>query len=322
MTTLSIVIPAYNMALFLRAAVESALDQTMCDLEVIVVNDGSTDETMDVLGQIQRERRDDRLHLIHQPNRGLAAARNAGIMAASGRHIGFLDADDIWDCTKAAKHIAVMEGDAAIGFTFSLSECIGEQGQRLGLLAARRSEPTLHDLIRRNYVGNGSALIARQECFDVAGLFNENMRGHGVEDYEMWCRILHDTGLRAVLIPEPLTLYRFRDSSMSTDLGPYMQNAEAAIASLRARMPEVPRRIFREGQAEHYRHGAWKAAMAHRPLLALRYFTKALRSCPWLFYYDWRGASVTMAAILLPRDILSKIVMSVRARRRFAELRT
>jgi glycosyltransferase involved in cell wall biosynthesis len=313
MTRISIIIPAYNVAAYVRTAVQSALDQTWRDLEVIVVNDGSTDDTKEILDALQEERQDDRLKIIDKPNGGLASARNAGIRAATGKYIGLLDADDVWEKTKAEKHILLMDSDPGIGLTYSHSRCIDEQDRPKGMLISIHREPKLHDLIRRNYIGNGSSPVIRRESFECAGLFNEKMMGCGVEDYEMWCRIAH-TGYRIVLVPEPLTIYRLRETSMSNSFQCMLDNADDAIRSLRSKMPEVPHRVFCEGHAQHYRHIAWRAATNKQRLRGFFYFAKALRHCPWMLYHDWRSLG-TLAAIFLPDTIRNRIYGHIHTKR-------
>jgi glycosyltransferase involved in cell wall biosynthesis len=313
LTQISIIIPAYNVAQYVRAAVESALEQTWHDIEVIVVNDGSTDDTRHILDILQKERKDTRLRIIDKENGGLASARNAGIHAARGKYIGLLDADDLWDKSKAEKHINLMEFNPDIGLTYSHSRCISEQGHPAGMLISIRAELTLSDLIRRNYIGNGSAPVIRADCFRTAGLFNEEMRGRGVEDYEMWCRILH-TGCRAVLVPEPLTVYRLRDGSMSNNFQSMADNADDAMRSLREKMPDVPNRIFCEGHAQHYRHIAWRAATNKQRNIAIRYFVGALQHCPWMLFQNWRALG-TIGAIVLPDSLRVRIFEHVHAKR-------
>src|SRR5689334_849057 len=104
--TLSVIIPAYNVESYIETAVVSALDQTFTDLEVIVVDDGSTDGTAKVLQAIANRRDDPRLLILTQQNRGLSSARNAGIGHARGEFIGLLDGDDAWRPEKADKHVA------------------------------------------------------------------------------------------------------------------------------------------------------------------------------------------------------------------------
>lgn len=308
---LSIVIPAYNVAPYIRAAIESALAQTFTDLEVIVVDDGSTDDTTRVLDDIALTSNDERLRIINQPNGGLSAARNTGIRHARGAFIGFLDGDDIWLPGKAAAQIIAMQKDPAIGISFCHSEYLTEDGHRTGsILLAGKAKPSLHDMIRRNHVGNGSTAIVRRECFEQAGLFFNELRS--CEDYEMWCRILWLTSYRAVVTPKTLTLYRLRENSLSFNSTKFVENADLAIMCLRKQMPNVPERVFRSGQAEHYRIAAWKAVSAKRPRDGLRLLARAICLRPLLILTDWRALG-TAVAIALPVGMRVWLVRKVKA---------
>jgi hypothetical protein len=156
-----------------------------------------------------------------------------------------------------------MSKDETIGISFSFSEYLTEDGRRTGrILLARKARPSLHDMIRRNDVGNGSSAIVRRECFEMAGLFRTELRS--CEDYEMWCRILWLSTFRAALTPEPLTLYRLRESSLLFNSVTFVENADRAIAYLRKQMPSVPEKVIRAGHAEHYRIAAWRAVAVAR----------------------------------------------------------
>lgn len=313
---LSVVIPAYNVGSYVGRAVESVLDQTCQDIEVIVVDDGSTDDTAEILASIARDRRDGRLVIVRQANSGLSAARNAGIRRARGRFVGFLDGDDAWHPKKAERHIALMDVDSSAMITFSHSVCIGEDGEPTGVrLETGKPELLLDDLIRSNLIGNGSTPVVRRECFEAVGLFRETLRS--CEDYDLWCRILSLPGARAVLVPELLTFYRIRHDSLTFDFERFLGAAEDVMRRLRQDFPEIGERVLREGHAEHYRIAAWKAATTKRRWLALRYLSKALRICPWLPLLDLR-ASGTLAAIILPGNGLSglqAIIGSVKGRK-------
>ncbi len=313
---LSIVIPAYNVAPFVGAALESALRQTLRDLEVIVVDDGSDDGTATVIDNIRRSYADARLHVVRQENAGLSAARNTGIQAAKGEFIGLLDADDVWMSEKGELQVRAMRRDPSIGISFSHSAYITEDGCRTGsLLLAGKSDPSLHDMIRRNHIGNGSTPIIRQDCFRLAGLFRTELRS--CEDYEMWCRILSQTSYRAALVPAPLTLYRLRRSSLSFDSETFIRNADRAVASLREAMPHVPKRVLRVGHAEHYRIAAWKAVTSGRRQVAFGLLMRAAVLRPSLFVSDWRAAG-TAVAIALPTSLrgnLARLAKAVQQRR-------
>jgi glycosyltransferase involved in cell wall biosynthesis len=304
--TLSIVIPAYNVAPYIRAAVESALDQDFADIEVVVVDDGSTDRTPDILAAIASERADPRLRIIRQDNAGLSGARNTGIAASRGALLGFLDGDDVWLREKAGRHVQAMQDDAGIGISFSHSVYVTDAGVRTGtLLLAGKAAPGLHDMIRRNHVGNGSSVVIRRAAIDQAGPFNAHLRA--CEDYELWCRILHATPYRAMLIPAPLTLYRMRRASLSYDHDKFVTQADAAMRLLRAAMPEVPDAVFNAGHAEHYRIAAWKAASSGQTLASFRLLRRAIRLRPGLLLHDKR-AVITGLSLLLPAGLRVRLI--------------
>lgn len=311
---LSIVIPAYNVAPYIAEAVNSALDQTLRDIEVIVVDDGSTDATPKILDEIRRARGDARLRIIRQPNGGLSAARNTGIRNARGAFIGFLDSDDIWAPEKAELQIDLMRADETIGISFSFSEYLTEDGRRTGsILFAERMQPSLHDMIRRNHVGNGSTPIVRRECFEIAGLFREELRS--CEDYEMWCRILWMTPYRAECVPKPLTYYRLRESSLSFNSAKFVENADHAIDCLRSAMINLPPRLLRAAHAEHYRIAAWKAVSSGRHIEALGLLMRAVSLRPLLLFTDWRAMG-TAVSIVLPESVRNWLSRKAKERQR------
>jgi Glycosyl transferase family 2 len=298
---LSVVIPCYNVARYAEAAVMSALNQTLRDIEVIVINDGSTDDTRDVLRAIETLS-DPRLKIIDQPNGGLAAARNTGIKAATGEFIAFLDGDDLWYPNKAERQLTIMNADLTIGLTYTGVEIFGDV---MGSIVPKIVEHTLYDVINFCQIC-ASGVIVQHECFRIAGLFNEQLVH--AEDWEMWCRIIHGTHLRAVLVPEVLVAYRVRSSGLMHDFAGYGPGVNAAVASLRRLMPEVPSYVFREGHGEHYRTITWTAATSGHRLWATRYLAAAIRYyCPWSIWKKWRTIVGLIAAIVLPAVIFSKI---------------
>jgi glycosyltransferase involved in cell wall biosynthesis len=311
--TLSVVIPAYNVAPYVAAAVTSALNQTLTDLEVIVVEDGSTDTTAQILRDFTAAKNDPRLKIIYQRNAGLGEARNTGIMHARGKYIGFLDGDDVWHANKAERHLALLEADATISLSYSHSEYMTETGIPTGrFMLADCDEPTVVDMIHRNHIGNGSAAILRRCCFEKTGLFHKECWGY--EDYEMWCRILAIGG-RAKLIPEALTLYRERPTSMSYD-PQLVSGAKVAVANLRAALPTLPDCVFNTGLAEAYRIAALRAISGDAKSRAIQYLIIALYNYPKLIM-NWRALG-TIAGLVMSRSLrlyLARRISDLRAAR-------
>lgn len=281
---LSVVIPAYNVAPFIGDAVRSALAQTFHDLEVVVVDDGSTDETPDVLAGI----RDERLRVVRKPNGGLSSARNAGVRAARGRYLGLLDGDDVWMPEKATRQIAVLEADPAVTLTWSHSAYLHEDGSPTGtFLVSTVKAPSWQQMVLRNHVGNGSTPIGRTADFLAAGLFDERFRT-AFEEYELWPRLMRRTGRGLRLVPEVLTGYRIRNSSGSMQIASFARQAELARTLLHEKMPDIPASLLDLGLAFALRITARKAASLGRRGEALDYLARAFRSSPQVVLRDPR----------------------------------
>jgi glycosyltransferase involved in cell wall biosynthesis len=281
---LSVVIPAYNVAPWVEAAVRSVLRQTLSNLEVIVVDDGSTDDTPLVLQRID----DPRLRVIRQDNGGLAAARNTGILAARAEYLGLLDGDDTWMPDKAMRQIRVLDDSPDVTMTYSHSAYLHEHdGSPNGaLLLSRSISPSFRDMIIRNHIGNGSTPIGRTADFIQAGLFDR--RPLYLEDYEFWPRLMRQTGRRFQLVPEVLTGYRVRNGSGSTQLARFARSSEIACDLMREKMPDVPASWLDLGLASLYRITARKAASFGLRQEALHYLSLAVRKAPSIMLKDAR----------------------------------
>ncbi len=188
----SVVIPAYNCARYLPAAIESSLSQTYPAVEIIVVDDGSTDETSEVLSRYSR------VIATRQNNKGLSNARNQGIRKAHGEYIALLDGDDIWPETKLADQVAFMEVHPEFGVLFGDARRFANNGWTEPTLFTRyRLDATffgsesqvvepLRKLLTMNFIPVGTVLV-RKNCLLEAGLFDEKFRR--VEDWDMWLRV-------------------------------------------------------------------------------------------------------------------------------------
>lgn len=186
---ISVIIPAYNHARYVTRAIDSVFAQTYKSFEIIVVDDGSTDNTRQVLEPYlaSRQRGLDRVKYIYQENRGLAGARNTGIRNSSGEYLQFLDADDELLPTKLEFHMNIMEGKPEIKITASSWQLIDNKGKPL--IEQRKYYKKLfgiEDIIFTNpFVVE--ALMFRRECFTDDSMFNEDMRF--CEDIDMWLRL-------------------------------------------------------------------------------------------------------------------------------------
>jgi len=209
MPEVSVVIPAYNAAPYVGQAVESVLAQTFDDLEVIVVDDGSTDDTADVVGRVGKSAR-----YVHQPNSGVSAARNKGIAESSGRYVAFLDADDTWLPEKLDRQLEALAAGPAYGLCHS-AFIVSDVDLRPIEVRNRRPPGTPLEslLLEGNVVGSPSTVICRRDLFDEAGGFDPDLSQ--CADWDMWVRLASLTPFTR--LDEPLVRYRQHETSMSSD---------------------------------------------------------------------------------------------------------
>lgn len=208
MPKVSVIIPAYNGMEYLPQTVDSVLQQTCQDWEMIIVNDGSTDCTSEWVGQLT----DRRVKLISQTNQGNCAARNTGIINARGEYIAFLDADDLWKPTKLAKQVEMLEQNPEVGLVYTWVERIDHSGKSLGKpFKSNLAGNIWEKLLDKNVIATSSAII-RRCCFERVGLFDKNLKSF-VEDWDLWLRIAACYPIK--VLPECLLQYRECPTSIS-----------------------------------------------------------------------------------------------------------
>ena len=195
--TVTVVIPTYNSASLLPAAITSVRSQQWPNLDIIVVDDGSTDGTERVLDALAR---DGGLCWFRQDNAGAAAARNRGIKAATGDWIAFLDSDDVWLPDKLATQFEALE-KAGADFSFTDSRLRFANGDERDLQCPVLKGPLMPQLIKGTLFGTPTVMV-RRRCFERVGFFDEQLRTG--EDWDMWLRLA--SAFKHAWVPEPLCL--------------------------------------------------------------------------------------------------------------------
>jgi glycosyltransferase involved in cell wall biosynthesis len=199
---ISVVIPLFNQEFFVREAIRSALDQTYKNIEVIVVDDGSTDQSAAAVKAIN----DPRIRYYYQANSGLpAAARNQGIRLAKGEWVAFLDHDDVWLPNKLAMQMNALGRDPGIKLISGNMTFLDDRTPRPIMRYRQRSLNNLTDLIVQNRVMTTTAL-ANKAVLDELGGFRENRDLMAVEDYDLWLRIAQK--YKILYLDEVLAKYR------------------------------------------------------------------------------------------------------------------
>src|SRR5208282_1382683 len=201
----SSVICVYNGASCVARALDSALMQDFSGAEVIVVDDGSTDRTPELLCAYG-----DRIRLIRQSNRGLAASRNVGVAASRAPYIAFLDADDVWLPGRLAKTVAALENNPASVLAYSNAALVDYSNTPVGHLLVRPNRaraPSMDDLLEHWWPIQPSAVTIRREIFNKCGGFPENFKSFGGFDDVYFWMLAREQG-PFEYVAEPLVQYR------------------------------------------------------------------------------------------------------------------
>jgi glycosyltransferase involved in cell wall biosynthesis len=207
-----VIIPAFNAEATLGDTLRSAAAQTYPNFEIIIIDDGSTDGTAQIASDFCAS--EQRARLLQTTNRGVAAARNAGIEAAGGEYLAFLDADDLWHPRKLEMQVEAALADPEIGFVYTFYQNIDGSGR--GLQTPPQMLVNGHAFWRHlyfNFVGCGSSILVRKESLLDIGRFDESL--HGSEDYLLQLRLAARYAIACV--PEVLVYYRQGPSTASAD---------------------------------------------------------------------------------------------------------
>jgi GT2 family glycosyltransferase len=256
--TISVIIPTYDHAAFLPQAVESVLAQTRRADELIVVDDGSTDGTGEMVA-----RRYPAVRLLTQPNRGLSAARNRGLQAARGDLVVFLDADDWLTPDALAAKSSVLERDATLGWVYSdlfLTDEAGAVTRRVSeawRYPGRRLEGWIFEELLLGNFFPVHAVMARRHTVLEAGGFDERLPNH--EDYDLWLRLSRRAPV--AYVDRPLGYYRLKAARMSADRHAMAVTALSIAARLERQFPGEVRQ----------RRAAWQRRKADLALEAARH---------------------------------------------------
>ena len=308
----SVIIPAHNAASTLDRTLESVRQQTYADLEVIVVDDGSVDETVNLArkhGAI-----DERVSVVSQQNRGVAEARNAGAATSRGEFIAPIDADDLWHPRKLERQLAVMRARGPdLGYVYSLYRRIDLEDRVLysGDDTGIEGHVYLRHLLF-NFVGNGSSLLIRRAAFEGVGGYEPDLQrqdAQGCEDYLL--QLLIARTWRVGAVREYLTGYRLTPSAMSSDRARMTRSHLVMLQHVARRFPETPEKALATAQAAiraRYAVDLLRRADLTRAVAELR---RALRLSPACAqsvasahaWTTFRGIVGRRKAALFPRKI-------------------
>jgi glycosyltransferase involved in cell wall biosynthesis len=227
MATVDVIIPAFNAARYLPFAIESVISQTFDDWQILLVDDGSTDNTGDVVAPFV-SRYDSKIKYIKQENRGLPAARNTAIRESTSEFLALLDADDVWLPCRLQDSMKVLAEHPQAGLSYGLIVRIDPDG-RLGSTWAGNLKDVEGRIAPHIYMRNVDlpcpTITFRRRCIDEVGMFDEGMSA--TEDRDLWLRIA--LRYEVVFVPKVLAYYRMSPNSMSTDPRRMLQAQEQFI---------------------------------------------------------------------------------------------
>jgi glycosyltransferase involved in cell wall biosynthesis len=279
----SVVVPSYNYGRFIGHALASVVNQTVTDVEVLVVDDGSTDDTAAVVRPFLKDRR---VQFHATDHAGVAAAKNTGIRLSRAPLVAFLDADDVWMPAKLERQLARFAADPELGVVYSRRLLIDGAGRPL-----EYEQPSLHrgwivtELFQNNFVCQSSAVV-RGEAFEEVGLFDE--RCPPAEDFDLWLRLAR--WFRFDYVDEPLVGYRVGHASLSSGNDDKLRIALDIMDRFleeQGGRDVIPPAVVRRARAETYYHLAL-AKRQRAPLAALGFNLRGLALAP-AYLPAWKG---------------------------------
>ena len=236
MPLVSIVIPCYNQGRFLDKAIRSALAQDHTELEVIVINDGSTDETEQIARRFEQ---DPRFHLVNQNNSGLPEARNRGIRESSGVYVNFLDSDDWLESNMISNLVTSLEENSDIGFAYCDIWIVSEEGSTENHYSVGKSRQVVNGDIFDSLIIGGyfppHTVLIRRSVLEEIGYFDKALGGHA--DYDLWIRAAAH-GFRAIYVDKKMAYYHIHGNNMSLNWQHMQATRKASLSKIARLFPD------------------------------------------------------------------------------------
>jgi glycosyltransferase involved in cell wall biosynthesis len=306
MRKVSVIVPIYNVERYIARTICSVLAQTYSNFELILVDDGSPDRSLEICRRFD----DPRIRIVRQANRGLAGARNTGIRHAQGDYIALLDSDDLWLPEKLSQHVMHLERSPHVGISFSRSAFIDEHDQPLGVYQMPQlTKITAPYLLCRNPIGNGSAPVLRRAVLEEIKFFDDRYGTREAfyfddafrqsEDIECWIRIVLQTDWQIEGLSEALTLYRVNRESLSADVLKQLASWEQVIAKTRTYAPEIVAQYESIARAYQLRYLARRCVRMQDRTMAVHLLHRSLATNWRMLGQEPRRTLMTIAAVYL-----------------------
>lgn len=283
----SIVIPTYNSALFINETLLSVLGQTYEDYEVIISDDGSTDDTIRVIEEISVRFPQKRITILRNAHEGPGAARNSGIEAAKSEWIAFLDSDDRWFSQKLQRVAEIILKDKAANLICH-NEIWKKDGKETLFDYAQKYDPKIHpflSLYRRNTL-SPSAVVVKRNLIVRSGMFDASLPS--AQDYDLWLRMAMLSELRLVYIDEALSLCLSRKGSISSNIEKRLECLMRINKKYYWKLKEIAGFPLMERLRYEGRWYAWAGLQLIRRKEISRGFALLIKGiAKWPFRFDW-----------------------------------
>ncbi|MDD5217907.1 MAG: glycosyltransferase [Candidatus Omnitrophica bacterium] len=276
MPTVSVIIPTYNRADSVCESIDSVLVQSCADFEVLVVDDGSTDHTGEVLAPYVR---DGRIRLIRGEHRGAAAARNLGLAHACGEFIGFCDSDDLWVPNKLELQLSYFASHPHVDLVFGdIASYRDGRLETQSYFAERKpyAGRVFHKLFERNFVTNVTVLVRKPALTEIGG-YDEKLKTS--EDNDLWLRF--SQRFQIGFVNPVLVKVRRHGGNLTSNADEAFANRLAVLKSIAAQKGNIPRRVIRRAYANIYRSMGYDRLHQRRAKDAKSALLESIRLNPW-----------------------------------------
>ncbi|NMF82947.1 glycosyltransferase family 2 protein [Nodosilinea sp. P-1105] len=306
---ISVIVPAYNAERTIGKTIQSVLEQTHQNLEIIVVNDGSSDGTVDVVKSIQ----DERINIYNHSNSGVSASRNRGIDYSSGNFLAFIDSDDLWSDDKLERQLQALLQDKSAGVAYSWTVFMHDSGEETHFVQGaqvRYEGYVFPKLLESNFVGSGSNILVRRDAIrDIR--FTVGLEA--VEDYDFCLRLAKSWNY--VVVPKNQIIYRKSPGSISSKIdrmeGQYLRLVEITYQSI---VPENLMYLKKTSKSYMYRYIAELYLSGTRSKANLRLSLAKLLKAIWIKpdivfeYYTRLMFLILLVKATIPNRLLDLLV--------------
>jgi len=303
----SIIMPAYRAAQTLADSVRSVQDQTLPDWELIIVDDGSPDETASLASALAHK--DERIRVIQQANAGPSAARNHGVRAAKSDVLAFLDADDFWAPERMDGMMAELVSNPRAGVLFSRTRFVDADTLKPGTLTPHNAFLTAADIMAENAVCSTSNIVCRRAVFEQTGGFADGL--NHAEDQDWLLRVALQGRWQIRGIDAEWFFYRSSEASQSADLDAMRRGWAEMVARAKQDFPGAAKNAARRAHGPIHRQLARRALRMGQPVAAFSYLWIALSRDPLLLARQPKRTLLTLAGAclsLIPHPKLKELV--------------